>query len=266
MIIGISGKIGSGKDTIADIIKHLDDIAYPAVSTITKHNWKVVKFADAVKDIVCIITGCTREQLEDADFKNSYLPTSWINDPDDVYYTDILNTEYTYRNLLQIIGTNLFRNRIHKDVWVNALFSKYTAEAAAPGDVPYYYVYGNCIMECEREGNYFRITNGEVEMSKPESELIALGAKKVAYIPNWIITDVRFGNEVEAVKARGGTLIRVNRKRYVEYKGQMVEAEDMHPSECSLDFYKSFDYTIDNNGTLEELKEEVTKIYKEIIT
>ena len=30
--------------------------------------------------------------------------------------------------------------------------------------------------------------------------------------PNWIITDVRFPNEADAIKGRGGIIIRVNRK------------------------------------------------------
>ena len=46
MIIGISGRPGSGKNTIAEIIKELDDVAYPAISTITKHNWEVKRFYD----------------------------------------------------------------------------------------------------------------------------------------------------------------------------------------------------------------------------
>lgn len=32
--------------------------------------YKIKKFADKLKDIVCILIGCTREQLEDSKFKS----------------------------------------------------------------------------------------------------------------------------------------------------------------------------------------------------
>jgi hypothetical protein len=47
---------GSGKDTVASIIQEL-----------TNNKFKVVKFADKLKDFVCEIINCTRENLEDED-------------------------------------------------------------------------------------------------------------------------------------------------------------------------------------------------------
>lgn len=62
--------------------------------------------------------------------------------------------------------------------------------------------------------------------------------------PNLIITDVRMPNEAQAIKDRGGILIKVDRE--TGYK-------DNHISETALDDYDGWDYVIDNNGTLEEL-------------
>jgi len=88
-IIGISGKINSGKDTVGKIIQYLQAKHYAQYNTPNNEydftsyirnehnknsNWQIHKFADALKDIICILTGCTREQLEDNDFKNSLLP------------------------------------------------------------------------------------------------------------------------------------------------------------------------------------------------
>jgi len=61
----------------------------------------------------------------------------------------------------------------------------------------------------------------------------------------WIITDVRFPNEAQSIKDRGGVLIRVNRPG--------VGPVNNHLSETALDDWK-FDHVIDNNGTLQELK------------
>lgn len=60
---------------------------------------------------------------------------------------------------------------------------------------------------------------------------------------NWIITDVRYENEVEAIRERGGMIVRINRAS--------IKA-DQHISETGLD-HISFDYTIENDGNLDEL-------------
>jgi hypothetical protein len=68
-------------------------------------------------------------------------------------------------------------------------------------------------------------------------------------LPNWIVTDVRFPNEADAIKARGGLLVRVTRKGH-EFTGK-------HPSEIALDDYDNFNITIENNGTIDDLIKEV---------
>ena len=78
------------------------------------------------------------------------------------------------------------------------------------------------------------------------------------YLNNaWIFTDVRFPNELEAIKKRKGITIRVNRG-LVERTGKMIQGPE-HISETALDDAK-FDYVIENNGTIEELIEQVKKI------
>ncbi len=62
--------------------------------------------------------------------------------------------------------------------------------------------------------------------------------------PNWLVTDVRFFNEAQAIKDRGGILIRVDRDS---------DSKDSHVSENELDNYKDWDYVIDNNYSLAEL-------------
>jgi len=276
MLIGISGKIQSGKDTIGKIIQYLIDAEanfnlkgicekdftsyIECLNTntlgdnIKTGNWKVVKYADALKDIVCILTGCTREQLESDEFKTSKLSDEWIRygyadgffkyykngkeetkmnnvqcdkERYELEYRTNWQTAYkvhpTYRELLQYIGTDLLRNQLHEDVWVNALMSKYKPNVCSG------------VTHCALAG-------------KPE-----ISCNQCPEYPNWIITDVRFPNEAKAVKYRGGIVIKINR-----YNSNQ-QLFNQHESEIALDNYE-FDYVIDNNGTIEELIGQVKNI------
>ena len=71
---------------------------------------------------------------------------------------------------------------------------------------------------------------------------------------NWIITDVRFPNELEAVKDVKGLTLKVVRP--VEKSKTPAR---LHPSETSLD-KAEFDYTIINDGSIEDLIEKVRQI------
>ena len=81
-IIGVSGRIQSGKDTVGKIIQYLTNKsnAYRfdlKVDYSYKSDWQIKKFADKLKDIVCILLNCTREQLEDREFKEKELGEEW---------------------------------------------------------------------------------------------------------------------------------------------------------------------------------------------
>lgn len=62
---------------------------------------------------------------------------------------------------------------------------------------------------------------------------------------NVVITDCRFPNEALAVRQIGGQLWRIERPG--------TQAVNTHPSETALDDEK-FDWTLINNGTLEDLR------------
>ena len=273
-IISISGKINSGKDTVGKIIRILTASSHftdEAVEDFLKKDlyesdWKIKKFADKLKDIVCLLIGCTREQLEDREFKEKELGEEWntikysIIDSDDAvlfssfykndveneldYYNDyhhrtveIIETKVnlTPRLLLQLLGTECGRNIIHPNIWVNALMSEYK--------------------------------------ESPQNILKGEGYQLGDVYPNWIITDCRFPNELEAVKKEGGITIRVNRtystqKIYIQGEEcNGISREDFekvrlqHPSETALD-NAEFDYVIDNNKDILFLISEVRKILK----
>jgi len=230
MIIALGGRINSGKDTVGNLIKDIN----------CENNWDIKKFATKVKEIATLLTGISTEKFEDQDFKNTFLDTHWNKevfenktslDKDNNAYNKSIVKPMTVREMLQIIGTEAMRNNLHPDVWVNALMCGYI----------------------KSNDKLIRTTEDLLEEWE-EGEY-----------PNWIITDMRFPNEMQAIKANGGITIRVVRPclkcggtNY--HKLSCYEQnEKQHPSETALDDAK-FDYEIINDGTLEDLIEKVEGI------
>lgn len=75
----------------------------------------------------------------------------------------------------------------------------------------------------------------------------------------WIFTDCRFPNEAQAIKDKGGVIIRVNR----EVPGVSQKLIDRPETETSLDDW-DFDYVIENMGTLQDLENQVKEILRKI--
>jgi hypothetical protein len=192
MIIGISGRMGSGKDTVANMIREIDTkyrtnntgIVSPAELQ-ADSKWEIKKYAGALKKIASILTGVPEAMFEIPEFKEKDMPESWRH-----------NNGYlmTYREFLQRLGTEAVRNNIHHNAWVNALMSHCT------------------------------------------------------YKDNWIITDVRFNNEMDAIRKKNGFILRVTRPD--------AEGKAYHISETELD-NASFDYVIENEGSMTELRNKV---------
>jgi hypothetical protein len=252
MIIGINGKIASGKDTVGKIIQYLiyfdktqiqpslgidgyianqilnPSYLYYETSIIQKTGWEDKKFAGKLKETASLLTGIHVEKFEDQEFKKTYLGKEW-NSPYNIPFSGPDFVEHdgamTVRTLLQRLGTEAMRDGLHANVWVNALFADY------------------------------------IPVVKEWDEL---GNDTLVEYPNWIITDMRFPNEMEAVKLRFGITIRVVRPEFnvntITGEKHAVELhKDLHPSETALDD-ATFDYEIVNDGTLEDLVEKVREI------
>lgn len=69
-----------------------------------------------------------------------------------------------------------------------------------------------------------------------------------------LVTDLRFSNEATAIKALGGFTVRCNRT--MTFDPNM----DTHASEVALDGYPHWDYELDNNGSLDALRDQVDKM------
>ena len=73
---------------------------------------------------------------------------------------------------------------------------------------------------------------------------------------DYVITDVRFPNEAEAVKSWGGSVYKIDRAKINNLSGQ----EKMHASEVAMDSYSNWDGVIENNSTIEDFYNKAVEI------
>lgn len=206
-IIGIFGKKQSGKTTSYDFIKKFVPIH---LSTYR------FSFAEKLKRMVADIFNVDYNKLIGTEEDK--------NSPTHLYWSDVslllrlsffgVNHAFkhgaiTHRELLQLVGTNLFR-AIKNDIWIE-----------------------NTIRDIENASANF-----------------------------CVVDDVRFENELEAIRDAGGKLV----KLYSIFDLGV----DNHPSEALFDKMPDnyFDFVIgdyNKNRTIEQLGQEWRKIIKQII-
>ena len=241
MIIALSGRMGSGKDTVGKIIQYLlchnvGDVSIEDVLSCNEHDWwleeqsnsEIKKFAGKLKAIGSILSGVPVEKFEDQEFKKLNMGSDWDHELVGEDWVDLkpVLVPMTYREFLQKLGTEAMRDGLHTNVWVNALFADY---------IPH-----------KKEGGFQR--------SVKDTNGIPYDFEYEVEYPNWIITDMRFPNELESVVERQGITIRVTRP--VEKSKTTAR---LHPSETALD-KAIFDYEIVNSGSIENLVDMVREI------
>ena len=231
LIIGLSGKANSGKDTVASMISYIMqvgvtkakysewDIYSKAIKNkyVDKCKKTIIHFADSLKDCLSIIYNIPRDYFDDRHIKDKMyfsIDEHRLLDPKDLlnYHTIINNVDLqiksineirnsnkdkkivlTLRTLMQYFGTDICRKTFGENVWVDSTMRK-------AGDI--------ILNE-----NYC------------------------------IIADVRFKNESDAIKrsAYFGALIKINRNDIFEY--------DHESENCNV----NYTHIIDNNGSLMSL-------------
>jgi hypothetical protein len=97
-IIGLSGELGAGKDTVRSILNKLFEQK--------GIHYEHVKFATAIRKCVEVITGVPVSVSETTQGKDTYLP----------------KFKMTVGAMLQQVGIEMVLNNTHPHVWVDALF------------------------------------------------------------------------------------------------------------------------------------------------
>lgn len=151
-LIGFAGTLGSGKDTAADILNYQrlqgTYATYKAWKDLHDSNYRpadfpVIHFGDALKEVISIVFNIPLEDLNNRDKKDNGVycfDTRKIIDiniavrkgyniirlNDFADFGIPINTAKNgiiVRNLVQVIGTNVFRNHVSEYIWVdNTMF------------------------------------------------------------------------------------------------------------------------------------------------
>lgn len=188
------------------------DTVAEIIQELQPNQWDVRKFSGKLKTIASLLTGIPASKFEDQEFKESDLGPEWDR-PLEYWHRqgdDSRIAPMTVREFLQKLGTDAVRDGLHTNAWVNALMADYHTDT--------------------------------------RSEVLGQFIKKVSPPCKWIITDCRFENEAQAIKDKGGVIIRIDRPG--------IKPVNAHPSETALDNW-DFDYKIANASDLVALKQTV---------
>lgn len=163
MIIGIGGTRGSGKDTLASMINYILEVGtakakysdwnkknntFARLSSTYKKPDTIIHYADNLKDCLSIIYNIRRDYFDDRKYKEDmwycfnnrrfYPNTDLVGGT--FYKIDIKDLELNslsyiltnlrfqcvikLRTLLQYFGTNVCRQILGKDIWLNSTITK----------------------------------------------------------------------------------------------------------------------------------------------
>ena len=123
MIIGICGKKQSGKNTVACMLQYLIACSHLNINPTYKdyitnskktYGSDVRAFADPLKEIIGALAFIPAYCLDEERFKNLPIPVK-LNK---LFKDD--NSTHTYRQLLQYLGTDVFR-KLNESIWIDSL-------------------------------------------------------------------------------------------------------------------------------------------------
>ena len=75
----------------------------------------------------------------------------------------------------------------------------------------------------------------------------------------FIVSDIRFPIEIEKIKENFDDVTTI---KMIRESDELDSSQKAHVSENALDDYEGFDFVIDNNKTLDDLKNKIEEIYR----
>lgn len=273
MIIGISGKAQSGKDTVAKIFQYYT-IPKPDRLSITIQEWvnemtyhpsihsklstflENKSYADKLKDCASIMLGIPRNRLDLESVKASILPNKWdrwkltirgFASPK-FFATQALAQNYARENALGHYYIDLQKMTVR--LFLQELGTEAMRDSVHP-NIHINALYNDYLPE------------GHTNLMSKITDTIL----RRETFPSWVITDVRMRNELVAVKHIGpdGRAVKLpNDDRFIlRVNRPGMPSHDKHVSETGLDDYKAWDAVITNNCSMNELADRVLKVIKD---
>ena len=191
---------------------------------IIQHGATKDSFASPLKDLVSAVFGWQRDLLE-----GDTIQSREFRETPDMFWSRKLGIHnFTPRLALQLVGTDVMRDHFHTDIWLSSLEYRLRCNKQAHGAV--------------------------------------------------VISDARFRNELNLIKEMNGKVIWVQRGELPEWYDTAVKANqgnvvakrimetkyrDVHSSEWDWVGF-DVDYVITNNGTLEDLYNQIDRIQLEL--
>jgi len=105
-VIGICGLIGSGKDTVGEVL-------------VNEFGFTKLSFAGTLKDMTAVLFDWDRNMLE-----GTTPETRAEREILDPFWTEKLGRDWSPRIALQQMGTEVMRNHLHNDIWILTLENK----------------------------------------------------------------------------------------------------------------------------------------------
>lgn len=226
MIVGITGLCidpdgkrriaGAGKDTVANLLMR-------------HHSFVSLAWADPMKRFCQEVFEFTDEQLWGESEKRVLPDTRFVRIPETAVdeYKDLMPAVYlTPRFALQTLGNDWGRGCYNR-VWID--YAMRVIQRLQEGGYTY----------DPKEGLRPCIYTQDDPMVRPKT--------------NVVVSDLRYFNEAEAIKAAGGKIVRV--RRLVNTRFTDEQMNNAHGSEVELPRWDDdkFDYVLGNTGPVEDL-------------
>lgn len=227
-LIGLSGKAGSGKDTMADYLS-------------VNHGFKRIAFADKLKEVCAELFNLPLGHFYHRDLKNEKHKNLCGN-----YLLNKMNHE----QLVHVIKDKLINLRVYVKPFIIDNFVKQTFTGDNP-IIPK--KEANCLTP--RQANQLLGTEGFKRQIKQTIWIDYAMQQARTFLQqdiNVVIADLRFIDEFHEVKKREGKIVGILRD---------VAESHLHESEKYIEsIIDKADFKIENNSTIEDFENKISKL------
>jgi len=163
----------------------------------SKHGFVKLAFASAIKDILSAVFSWPRDMLEGLTKESR----EWRETPNKYWSDKLAITDFSPRRAMQIIGTDLFRNQLNKDIWINIIENKIIM-----------------LRESGENHRFFQVY--------PQADIPNI---------NIVITDCRFANEFDMIrKFSEARIIKIVKDTHVELSATHSSETDWTNVDCEI--------------------------------